>query len=60
MDGKKRPEQQQSVAIRTRNHNIYIAGDRSGVFDDGEALDPKIFWKKLQQIVSMATAVAKE
>lgn len=52
--GKKTVEQQQTVAIRTRNHNIYIAGDRSGVFEDGETLNPPVFWTKLQQIVSMA------
>jgi hypothetical protein len=41
------------TAIRTRNHNFYLAGDRSGLFEDGEILDTKVFWEKLQGTIQM-------
>ncbi len=42
------------LAIRTKNHNFFIAGDRSGLFRDGETLDVQTFWKKLSGIVEMS------
>ena len=54
--GKKMMKQVQGVSIRTRNHNIYIAGDRSGMFTDGEILDPGTFWKKFEGIITLAQA----
>lgn len=53
-DGKEVVRQVQTVAIRSRNHNIYIAGDRSGLFEDGELMDPQVVWGKLAQILDMA------
>jgi hypothetical protein len=44
------------VVMRTRNHDIYLAGDRSGLFQDEEPLDPRIFWEKLTKLIQMAGA----
>jgi hypothetical protein len=40
--------------IRSRNHNFYQAGDRSGLFKDGMELDPQAMWKKLLAMIEMS------
>ena len=40
--------------VRSRNHNFYQAGDRSGLFEDGVVLDPKDLWERLVTMISMS------
>jgi hypothetical protein len=40
--------------MRTRNHNIYIAGDRSGMFEDEQPFDPAVFWQKIGALLALA------
>jgi hypothetical protein len=40
--------------VRSRNHNFYLAGDRSGLFADGLALDPQNLWERLVKMVGMS------
>lgn len=42
--------------VRSRNHNFYLAGDRSGLFADGLPLDPKNLWDRLIQMIGMSQA----
>lgn len=50
-------QQVQTVAVRTRNHNIYLAGDRSGLFQDGAVMNPEEVWAKFAQVVTLGAAV---
>lgn len=45
--------QEATVAVRARNHNIYLAGDRSGMFKDGETFDPFDHWVRIERILRM-------
>jgi len=42
------------VVMRTRPHDFFLAGDRSGLFKDGEELNPKLFWEKVSALIKMA------
>lgn len=42
------------LCFRTINHNFFIAGDRSGLFKDGEVVNPKSFWTKLSGFVALS------
>lgn len=44
------------LVLRTRNHNFFVAGDRSGLFKDGEPHDVVSFWKRLSGVVDMASS----
>ena len=41
--------------VRSQNHGVFLAGDRSGIVKDGEMLDPRAFWTRVQQLVAFAT-----
>ena len=47
------------VVMRTRNHEFYLAGDRAGLFVDGEELDEFVFWKKLTGLIELGTEEVK-
>ena len=47
------------LVLRSRNHSFFVAGDRSGLFEDGEPHDVTTFWKKLSGVVDMASAEAQ-
>ena len=47
------------VILRTTNHGFYLAGDRSGLFTDGEEFSPMTMWERFGRLVSM-TAVPSE
>lgn len=42
------------AVMRTRCHNIYLAGDRSGLFADEEPLDARVFWEKVKGLIQLA------
>jgi len=44
------------LVLRSRNHNFFIAGDRSGLFRDGVVHNIPDFWAKLAGVVNMAKA----
>jgi len=46
------------VVMRTANHNVFQAGDRSGMFEDGDVMDPEIFWKRITTMIAGAKASA--
>lgn len=46
------------LVTRTRNHNFFICGDRSGLFKDGETHDVERFWKKLSSVLTLASTNA--
>jgi hypothetical protein len=48
------------VVVRSRPHNIYIAGDRSGLFDDGDDLDPGALWVKIGNLIKMTPPTKDE
>lgn len=52
--GKFKIENQQTVVMRTRNHSIYLAGDRGGLFKDESVVDPVVLWEKLALVLKMA------
>jgi len=47
------------VVMRTRNHEYFLAGDRSGLFVDGEVLDEFVFWKKLMGLIELGAEEVK-
>jgi len=47
------------VIVRSTNHDIYLAGDRSGLFADGEEFDPALMWERFGRLISM-TATPSE
>lgn len=44
-------QQLTNVVMRTRNHAFYLAGDRSGMFPDGAALDAPLLWKRVTKFI---------
>ena len=42
-----------SVVLRVANHGFYLAGDRSGLFTDGEEFDPMVMWERFGRFISM-------
>jgi len=41
------------VILRTTNHGFYLAGDRSGLFTDGEEFDPVVMWERFKRLTTM-------
>ncbi|TFH66490.1 MAG: hypothetical protein E4G90_03270 [Gemmatimonadales bacterium] len=48
-----------TVNLRATNHGFYLAGDRSGLFTDGEEFNPSTMWERFGKLVSM-TAMPSE
>ena len=47
------------VVLRTTNHDFYLAGDRGGLFTDGEEFKPEVMWERLERCVAMAAEPPK-
>lgn len=48
------------TVVRSTNHNIYLAGDRSGLFKDGEELNPVAFWERTMKLIGMGQSKETE
>ena len=48
------------IAVRAMNHGIFTAGDRGGLFNDGDILDPRDFWNKMATVIDSATTPKEE
>jgi hypothetical protein len=49
-----------TTVLRTLNHNIFVAGDRGGLFKDGSVLEPESFWGDMEACITSALDAPKE
>jgi len=47
------------VIVRSQNHEIFLAGDRSGLFPDNEEFDPALMWERFGRFTKMTAPPSK-
>ena len=54
-----RAMQIKDVLLRAMNHGFYLAGDRSGLFTDGEEFDPVVMWERFGKFLTLTAPRAE-